>query len=102
MTEEDKDKIRAKVLASNAQMVEGLAPYYLGRFCPWFGGECKGPECTAFLLTGEGSKITGGNCAIPLIASQAAPIADGLVQLAMSNRSVESLPRVIPTGPIIR
>ncbi len=91
MTEAERDVIRAQVRADNDKMKDGLAVFFLGRTCPIPPqNECRGPECPWFLVSGDqqGSKrvITGGNCSIPLLASQAGPIADGLVQLAMSNQ----------------
>ncbi len=96
MTDDQKQEIRTQVLKGNAQLMLVLAPLYLGKFCPLIKDECRGPECGFFLPTGEANKITGGACSIPLLASQAGPIADGLVQLATAQRPVEDLPRVIP------
>lgn len=83
MTEADREVIRAKVRADSRNIVEGLAPAYLAKLCPILGRECEGPMCMLFLPLGEGNKITGGSCSIPLLASQAGPIADGLSRLAM-------------------
>ena len=94
--------MRLKVEANNEQLMRVLAPLYLGKYCPLIKDECEGPACGFFLPTGDGNKITGGACSIPLLASQAGPIADGLVQLAMASKPVESLPRVITNGPPIR
>ena len=107
MTEAEKEVVRARVRQDNEKLMTALAPLYLGKKC-WnnLEKECIGPECVGFLPTGEGNKITGGGCAAILAASQIGPIADGLVQLAMSNRAAPGtdpgLPRVITSGPPIR
>lgn len=84
MTEQQKDEIRAKYKADNARMQDLLAPFYLGRACPWNQfKECVGMDCSAFqLMGGEGGKVSGGACCIPLAASQIGPIGNGLMALA--------------------
>ncbi len=101
MTDDEKNAVRAKVRANNEQMLQMLAPLYLGKWCPLIDNECKGPECGFFLPTGEGNRITGGACSIPLLASQAGPIADGLVQLAMASKPIDPA-RVIGGASVIR
>ena len=88
MTEEQQEVVRAKVRAENDNMNEGLAVFWLGRTCPLTQKECGGMHCPWFLVNEEreGNKriIHGGNCCIPLIASQAGPLADGLEKLAVA------------------
>lgn len=82
MTEVEREAVRTKVRADKQKLIDGLAPDYLGRFCPFTRDECKGPECMLFLPMGDGSKITGGACCIPQAAAQAGPIAAGMFELA--------------------
>ena len=92
LTDDQKDAIRAKVTLGLADLAEKTAPWYLGRFCPEFAGECKGPYCQKFLPTdmrGEG-KITGAACAVTLAASQIGPIAGGVQ--AGAQALVDSIP----------
>lgn len=98
LTEVQKDAIREQVRSSKAKFYADLAPFHLAKFCPLIKGECEGPTCMFFLPMGDGTKITGGACSIPLLASQAGPIADGLAQLAtQAAQSAGAAPRVLPT-----
>lgn len=102
-TDNEKNAVRVKVNADNERMMQALAPLYLGKYCPLAKEECHGPQCALFLPTGDANRITGGACSIPLFASQAGPIAAGLVQLAeASSRTSEHAPRVIPNGSALR
>ena len=100
MTDAERDAVRAKVRADDEMMKKGLAQFFLGKTCPISRSECLGPECPWFLVSGEqeGNRrvITGGNCSIPLIASQVGPIAEGLSKLAF----VAATPQA-PTSAII-
>ncbi len=93
------DEIRAQVKADNEKAKAALGQFFLGRHCPLLKEECRGPECPWFLMSGENQNgkqvITSGHCAVPLLASQAGPMADGLVQLAMATKSASTLPKVI-------
>lgn len=104
MTQTEKDELRAKIIADNGKLQDGMAPYYLGKSCPWNGhDECHGPSCSAFLLQqNDQGKIAGGACCIPLIASQVGPVADALMQLAA--QMVQHAPRVqiAPAGLVQR
>lgn len=106
MTEDQKEEVRAKVRADNEKLNEGLAFFYLGRICPLSQKECLGMGCPWFLVNQsiEGNKrvIHGANCAVPLLASQAGPIAEGLFQLAQAHGPLD-LPKIIPpTGAVVR
>ncbi len=89
-------------------MKDGLSSFFLGRHCPLTNTECKGPECSWFIINQhlEGPKlvISGGNCLIPVVASQITPALGALTQLAnFSQRGVDpNLPKVITNGPVIR
>lgn len=100
--EEQQDVVRQQVLKNNAEIMRVLAPLYLGKFCPLIKDECRGPACGFFLPTGDENKITGGECSIPLLASQAGPIADGLVQLALAKGPLDPNRVIPPTGAVIR
>ncbi len=99
MTESERDAIRETVRLDNQKMKDGLAVFFLGRTCPLTQKECGGPDCPWFLTSGEqqGQRriITGGNCSIPLIASQVGPLADGLAQLATIAATPEAPARTI-------
>ncbi len=102
LTDEKKDAIRAKVTADLEDLAEKTAPWYLGRFCPEFNGECKGPYCQKFLPTdmrGEG-KITGAACAVTLDAVQAASISNALSSIA--DVAARSLRPVAPGPGLIK
>lgn len=87
-TQAEQDAVRATVKANDAKLMRELAPLYLGKSCVFPGrGECLGPSCMGWLCTGDGNRITGGSCVGLLVASQVGPIADGLMQLALSNRA---------------
>jgi len=83
----NEEQVRAQVQAEDQKLKDGLAVFFLGKFCPLIKDECKGPSCQFFLVSGEqdGNRriLTGGNCSIALLASQAGPIADGMARLAM-------------------
>ncbi len=98
MDDAAKDLVREGFRKHNAVMQEKLAPFYLGRSCPLNGfKECIGMDCSLFMLQGNAEgKVASGACCIPLIASQAGPIADGLMALASTNSS--AVPRVIGTA----
>lgn len=100
MDDQAREAIRAKVREEDQKMKDGLAVFFLGKHCPLLKEECRGPECPFFLVSGEEQSgrrvISGGNCSIPLIASQVGPIGDGLAQLAM----VAATPKA-PQSPII-
>jgi hypothetical protein len=114
LTEDWKEGVRAKVRADNEKLNEGLAFFYLGRVCPISQKECLGMGCPWFLVSQEieGNKrvISGGNCSIPLLASQAGPIAEGLIQSAPGRAGAPGapgtgldLPKIIPpTGVVVR
>lgn len=97
MTDEEENEIRAKVAADSERIMRALAPLYLGKFCPLTKEECRGPQCAIFLPTGDSAgKITGGACSIPLLASQVAPIAAGLEQIATAAAPAAPLNSIIP------
>ncbi len=102
-TDEQQDAIRTKVRVDDEKAKAHLGVYFLGKHCPLLKDECRGPECPWFLMNGEEQNgrrvITSGNCCIPLLASQAGPIADGLVQLALIAATPKAPGQtVIPTS----
>jgi len=82
LTDEQKDELRKKFTADNQKLMDELAPLYVGRTCPFLGGECKGPACMVFLPTGEGNKITGGACSIPMSVSAIGSVVNMLGNVA--------------------
>lgn len=101
MTDEEKDALRKQATQNAQAMVDALAPLYLGRFCPLYKGECKGPECMLYAPMNDNPQrpeaITGGVCSIPLIASQ---LPQAIGQLMQISRAAENLvlaqaPRVL-------
>ena len=103
MTEAEKDIVRAKVKADDERFAVGLAPFYLGKWCPFFGGECKGPECMVFMPYRNGDKLVAA-CGVTLAASQIGPIADAMIQAAAPRGSDPGLSKIIPgsNGTVIR
>lgn len=108
MTEVERDAVRAQVRAEMEEMKDGLATFFLGRHCPLLKEECRGPECPLFMINQkiEGGKliVTGGNCVIPLAASQLNPAVNALQQMALAGlRGTDpNLSKVITNGPVLR
>ncbi len=108
LTEEDREAIRTRVRAELQELKDGLAPFFLGRFCPAINAECKGPECQAFVIKqhmdGQKLVIEGGNCVAPVLASQVTQALGFLTQLTMAGQrgTDPNLGKVITNGPVIR
>jgi len=94
LSDEQKEAIRNKVTADHARMQDAMAPFYLGRLCWRDFKECRGMECTAFVMqANEKGAVVSGACGPILASTVIGPIADGLMQLAAAN--VSNVPRVI-------
>ncbi len=105
MADETKiDAVRVKVAQETDRAREHLAAFYIGRECPLFGKECIGPACAWWMNSHEMQNgkitVTGGGCAVPLLASQAGPIAAGLeaAAQAMFDQSGQKTTILAPTG----
>ncbi len=101
-----REEFLAKAEAEMLRAEEGLIPFYVGRNCPVKGDanlayECIGPRCAWWMNSQElvdgKVRVTGGGCAVPLLASQAGPIAAGLERAAeaMFQKSGEQTTRVV-------
>lgn len=92
LDEAQKTKIRDQVAQQREQLMDGLAPAYLGRLCPLIAEECKGPACQWFALTnGDNGKVSGGFCAVAFGFSQLTQLGDGLMQIANANKPTSAI-----------
>ncbi len=101
MTEAEREAVRTRIRAELQEMKDGLAPFFLGRHCPAINAECKGPECSWFVINQhmEGPKlvIEGGNCVAPVLASQVTQALGFLTQLTAAGQRGQdpNLPKVL-------
>jgi hypothetical protein len=85
------DAARAQALKAVEEQVEktcqALEPFYAAKQCPRDFHPCRGPRCMLFLpeatLNEQTGKpvLTGGSCAIAVLASQVGPIGNDLIRL---------------------
>lgn len=95
LSEEQKNAFRAQVEKEREKLMAGLAPAYLGRFCPLIVDECQGPKCQWFALSNDDpanpNKVTGGSCSVPLGFSQIGQLGNALFTLAQSNKPTNAI-----------
>ena len=73
------------------RMAKDLEPFYAAKLCPKDFLPCRGPRCMLFLpeavLNEQTGKpvITGGSCAVAVLASQIGPVGNDLIRLLELN-----------------
>lgn len=85
------DAARAEALKQVQEQVElqakAMEPFYAAKLCPKDFTPCRGPRCMLFLPQAELNPntgkpvITGGSCAVAVLASQVGPIGNDLIRL---------------------
>jgi hypothetical protein len=90
MTAEERATALQNVQKETERLCEQLEPFYGAKLCPRDFTPCKGPRCMLFLPQAEQTPdgkvvITGGSCAIAVIASQVGELGNSLMQIAASG-----------------
>jgi hypothetical protein len=114
MNEVEKDKIRQAAESNAQRLVDGLAPLYLGRTCPFKSAvdpihqnhdrarECDGPKCMLYCPLNDDpskpDKITGGVCGATLGVNQLMQLTQNVDNLtrAMGNFALAGSSRILP------
>lgn len=111
MTEEKKAEIRQQATSNAQQLVDAMAPLYLGRTCPFKGTaggvrdrECDGPACMLFTPLNDNpakpDAITGGACGATLAVSRITElvnVADNLGRALSNLAAASSAPHILKT-----